>query len=319
MKLYPVTVRRVSGAATVQWEPGDAANRATCVVAPSIDALSLETTHGCVGAAAADAMSCVLAAHTCTGTASVDALALNATATCQATAAADTISLDHDTLTAQGAATVDALSLDIDPTAPTSPTVDALSLDTTITAPTTVPAPTLTTSATLAAKDSWTDTVAGCVGEVTHDATDLQVDSTVATSKDTYFSFDLSGFSGSTTVTAATLTINVKTAPVLSSSLSSFSIADAGETWAEATIKCSNRPAASGGNKQTLAIGNTTGEKSFALSAAWLSRLDARMGQTSVTFLLQMATAASSATFESKDEGTNNALGPRLAITFTTP
>lgn len=188
---------------------------------------------------------------------------------------------------------------------------------------TTVPAPTFIASREaplngfLASKDSWVDTVAGCVANDNHNATDLEL---AAATKDIYFAFDLSGFPAASTVTAATLRWNVKQIATTAATVSLFKITDANEGWSESTIRCDNRPPADGAAVQTWAVGmNNLGERSLALNAGWLTRLDDRMGTSSCTFLIQAGAQVGTAIIESKDEGTANDSGPRLTLTFTSP
>lgn len=155
--------------------------------------------------------------------------------------------------------------------------------------------------------------------DVVRNATDLQLDGTVATRKDVYFAFDLSAYPAASTVTAATLYLKPTTGPTLQYTASMFKIADADETWDETTMKCSNKKAASGGALDAgIVVPTGTAEIATTLGANAISRLDARMGTTSVTFLLTAPTG-SSTTFESKDEGTADSSGPRLELTFTIP
>jgi len=178
------------------------------------------------------------------------------------------------------------------------------------------------TSAILAGKDSWCETVALCPVDVTHDATDLEVSGTVAATRDAYMAWDLSGFPASSTVTAATFRLHLKTAALVSQDINIFKITNANEgAWTEAGLKCSNRPAADGAAMQSFATGTTSDvEIVIALNATVLTRIDDRMGAGFVTFLLQNQVASVlTSVFESADEGTDNAEGPRLEITFTVP
>jgi hypothetical protein len=176
------------------------------------------------------------------------------------------------------------------------------------------------TSDILSPKDVWTPTVALCPDDANKNGTDLEVSGTAAATKDAYIAWDLAGFPSNATVTAATLKLKVKTPPAASQTINTFSLADGDEGWSETGMICSNREPANGANKQAFSSGTTAVELNISLVAAWLTRIEDRMGVGFMTILLQNAAAnVLSTIFESADEGTDNALGPRLSITFTTP
>lgn len=177
------------------------------------------------------------------------------------------------------------------------------------------------TSTILADKDSWVPsakTAGTCNDNTNKNGTDLRVGDVVLTNTPhTIFGFDVSGFPTGATVTAATLTLAIKTAPTTSQSYSAATIASANEGWAEATVTCSNLPA--GTNLQTFNTGTTVGDITVTLTAAHRTQLAARMGVGSFSMKIEPDLSDLETTFQSKDEGTDNSSGPRLAFTFTVP
>lgn len=178
------------------------------------------------------------------------------------------------------------------------------------------------TSDILVPHDSWVPTVVLCPDNANKNGTDLEVSGTVAATKDIYMKWDLSGLPASSTVTAAQLKLHVKTAPVLSQTINMFKIPNTDEgVWTEGAITCSNRPLADGGSLQDFESGTTNDTAiTINLNSSWLTRIDDRMGVGFCTILLQnTALDLLTTIFESADEGTNNANGPRLNISFNTP
>jgi hypothetical protein len=173
----------------------------------------------------------------------------------------------------------------------------------------------------ICSKDLWADTVALCPTDTNHNLTDIQVSGTAGSTKDGYISFDLSGFPANANVLSAEIKINVKTAPLTSQTIKIVQITNGSESWSETTMKCSDRPAAAGTALTSFASGTTSGvDISITANAAIISRIDNRMSNDSCTFLLQNAAANLLQTvFESRNEGTNNPLGARLVLTFSTP
>lgn len=173
----------------------------------------------------------------------------------------------------------------------------------------------------LAGKDTWVTTVALCGDDTNKNGTDLEISSVAATSRDTYFAFDLTNFSTGFTISSAQLVVNRKTVPVINWAFNIFKILNANEGWGETTMICSNRPAADGAVMQTVSgLGaTTTGDVTTNLNATAIARLQARLGVGVCTFLIQMSTAVSAATFQSKDSGgtPGNADGPRLRLVLT--
>lgn len=181
------------------------------------------------------------------------------------------------------------------------------------------PGGTHTTSAIVAQKDSWCDVITACPVNLNRDATDLQAEGVTATRKDMIFGWDLSGFPTGATVTSATVTFGLKTAPTASDTMQLYTISDANESWSETTVKCSTIPATVDevGN---FVIGTTAGPRdvSSALDAVGRSRIAARMGVGAFSLrALGAGLTLTNCVFESADEGTNNALGPRLSFTWS--
>jgi len=188
------------------------------------------------------------------------------------------------------------------------------------------------TSQMLASKDSWAETtkVAGtCVVDVNHNATDLVVSNVaIDNNSQALCGFDLSGFPSGlagSAIEAATLTLRVKTAPTVTAATHrAQAITTATETWSETTVKCSNWPTADGGNGQVdLSVGTGTAGTDVSWNllsgTSFAGRIAARMGVGTFTVLLSDQTVGGkSAVYESKDEGTNNSLGPRLTLQFRT-
>lgn len=199
------------------------------------------------------------------------------------------------------------------------PSVDAFGLAVTRAVGVTIPPLEFQTSAILATKDSWYPTVAGCVDDANKNGTDLQIDGVAISQKEAIFGFDLSGFPAGSTVTDATLTLRVKTAPAVQSSYALFAIGNADEGWSETVVKCSSHPAVSGGALEVVGVGAADAGTDVIFTQI-ASRVDARMGQGYVSFVLRgNDTLAVGCTFESADEGTNDAFGPRLTLTFSVP
>lgn len=162
--------------------------------------------------------------------------------------------------------------------------------------------------------DTWVDAVVGCASDSNHNATDLQVDSTATSAKEILLGWATSDFPSASNwnVIGMTLTLNRKATSLAARTLDLF-VADA--TFDEATAKCSNRPDSSQGLVGSVNIGTTTGEKVVSLD--YRARLKLRQsGGTQFPLLVRMNTAVSADTFESADEGTGDANGPRLDVTF---
>jgi hypothetical protein len=172
----------------------------------------------------------------------------------------------------------------------------------------------------LASKDSWCDVIAGCVVDDNHNGTDLQSEGVTATKKDIIVGWDLSGLPTGATVTAASLTMNLKTAATVGVGVNLALIAAANEGWNETTVRCSTIPASDGNTAHTIQNIRTDvlGDQTEDLSSVARTRIGTRMGVGAFSMRLSLVSAAATnAVFESKDEGTNNALGPRLTLTFT--
>lgn len=170
----------------------------------------------------------------------------------------------------------------------------------------------------LAGKDSWVPNIALCPDDTNKNGTDLNVEGVIATKKDSYFGWDLSTLPTGATVSAATLTVNVATAPLVAiGGVDLNHIADGSETWAEATIICSTKPALTQFQNDAASWGST-GEKSITLNATARARIAARMGVGFYTIALAAPnTLFTNMVLESTDEGTNDTLGPRLTLTYS--
>lgn len=126
-------------------------------------------------------------------------------------------------------------------------------------------------------QEVWWDELAACVGTTNHPNEDLQIDGVAATRKDAIWKWNFFDFDANATVTAASLKVRVKTAPVLAATLNLHRIANAAENWVEADVDCNANPAA-GANLQNFAIPAATGEITVVLNAAWLTRISTRFG-----------------------------------------
>jgi hypothetical protein len=216
-----------------------------------------------------------------------------------------------------GAASIPNVKLTGGVTGAGAPTLPTVSLVGGVTAASNVTLLQYTTSAILAQKDSWCDVIAACPVDTNRDGSDLQLDGIVATRKDIIVGWDLSGFPTGATVTAATMTLGLDTAPSVGGTLTTNLIATGGETWDETTVKCSNIPAVESA-QATTTIATTAGPLDYpiTMNAAELTRIGARMGVGTFSLRLTASAALTNCLFESA-EGFGSSLGPRLTITFT--
>lgn len=321
-------------------------------MAPELSAIPVNASPT-IDAMSADA-SITVSAAPAVPSASVDLVALNASATpsaevkmgadpgpsVQATADASSFAADA-AVNATAAPTVPEMSADANvnvTVAPTVPTMATASEQVVNATPTTEvamgadPGPTvnldvselrLVTSQILASKDSWVPTakVAGnCVDTANKDTQDLKV-SNVAADNDAraIFAFSLGGFPTNATVLEAKLYLKPTATSAASQTMRISEIATGDEGWSESTVACANIPADSGAT-QNFTQGTAADEVEVTLSSSFHSKIQARMGVGTFTLKLNEATGVPTGrTYESKDQGTNNASGPRLVVTFTVP
>lgn len=171
----------------------------------------------------------------------------------------------------------------------------------------------------LAQKDTWADVVAACPVDTARDGSDLQSDGVVATRKDMLCGWDVSGFPVGASVSTATLTMGLKTPPVTSATASWSTIAAANEGWVESTTRCSTIPAEVASGSDSVGPGTGAGPRDvvWTLNTTGRAALEARMGVGYFSMRFRGGTGQTNCVYESADEGTNNALGPRLNVTFT--
>lgn len=170
----------------------------------------------------------------------------------------------------------------------------------------------------LAAKDTYTDDIALCPApvNVNHNGEDLITDGVVATKRIIFVGFDVSTLPAGAVVTSATLTINRVNTSLTDNTVDLRRLADGDEGWNEAVIRCDNDPAV-GAILQSAAIGLTAGEKVITLNAAWIARIQARLGVGNVSIIVDSPALQVANTFEATDQGVNDALGPRLTLDIT--
>lgn len=194
--------------------------------------------------------------------------------------------------------------------------------DGTPTASAAVGAVTLSATSTdrLAAKDTWVPDVAGCVDNTNKDTTDLQVEGVTATRKDTYIAFDLSALPSGTTVTQASLTVNLKSAPTVNTGGVDLNHSLGNESWNETTITCSGALALTQFQNEAAGTWVGTGDKTITLNSTARSRIASVMGSSHYTIALTAPSVLfANMSLQSKDSGGSpgNSSGPRLTITFT--
>jgi hypothetical protein len=174
----------------------------------------------------------------------------------------------------------------------------------------------------LAEKDSFVPvatTLGACNDDGNKDTQDLFV-SAAALQNDAraYMAWDLSGLP--TGISDATLIPTLRLKPSINGNLVGVNrtfqhIANAGEGWDETTIKCSTTPA--GTDFQTATQPTGTADWAVVLDEDASIRIAARMGVGFYTVVVRDSqVGGASSTFESKDQGTNDDLGPRLTIQF---
>ncbi len=217
------------------------------------------------------------------------------------TAPAHTIA--HDAVTAGGTVTAPAHTTAFSPQT-AGATISELSFSTTT---------------IIADKDVVVNDTVGCVGAGgNRDGQDLEINGGTTTPRISFIAWDLSGFPAGATVTAATLYVECKTAGTSGTNYTLHKISNANETWAESTLVCSGAPASAGNMQTWSAAFNSTGAKTLALNGTVLARIEERMGVGFFTLRIEGgALQVVSAVLESKDEGTNDALGPRIDLAFT--
>ncbi len=181
---------------------------------------------------------------------------------------------------------------------------------------------TAVTTEVLASKDSWVDTVAGCVANSNHDATNLAIDGIAATSKVPIVGWNLASYPSGATVSAATLSYYLVDAPTVSNGVQLFHISDANEaTWAEGAVTCSNVPANSGSTFDTIPTGDqaSAGAKTFTLGSTSRTRISDRMGVGNYSIKFVTGATGTRSNLQSKDSGGSpgNGSGPRLSISWS--
>lgn len=171
-------------------------------------------------------------------------------------------------------------------------------------------------TAILAGKDTWIPNVAGCVDNANKNGTDLQVEGVVATRKDSYTGWDLSSYLSSATVTAASLIVNLKTAPLTNTGGVDLNhIPNANETWSETVLTCSGALSLTQFQNEAAGTWAGTGDKTITLNSTARTRIATRMGTGFYSVALTAPnTLFTNMVLQSKDSGGSpgNASGPRL-------
>lgn len=179
----------------------------------------------------------------------------------------------------------------------------------------------MTVTGLVASKDSWVPTTSGCVDNANKNGTDLQISSLSSGASDAYIGWNLAMFPAGAVVTSAKITFRIVSfvdavGANRGGSIAFFGISQANESWGEATLTCSNRPAASGSLLTSGTFPSTPGDITMTLNAATLAYLTSRMGVATATLLVQVTTAERKATLE---DNSSAGLGARLELTFTVP
>lgn len=177
----------------------------------------------------------------------------------------------------------------------------------------------------LASKDSFTptaQTLGNCNDNANKNGQDLRVGNVllVENTPVIYFAFNLTGFPANATVTQALLSLKPTAAPLLGHDYHVRGIASAGENWTEAGITCSTRPALTAPD-HTFTQPSNANDLTLDITAAFASYIAGRMGSANTcTLAIEDREAVGQIqVYESKDEGTNNAQGPRLQLRLTVP
>lgn len=176
-----------------------------------------------------------------------------------------------------------------------------------------------TTTAVMASKDAWVDNVALCPQDGNHGTEDLLLHGVIATRKDAYMGWDLTAYPAAASVSAASVTLNLKTSAPGGNAVQLQGIGAANEGWAEDTIRCSNKPALTYvADSSTMRSDGAAGvDQASSLQPAARTRIGERMGVGTFTVVLIDPGIGLESAWESKDEGTNNAAGPRLTFTWS--
>lgn len=177
----------------------------------------------------------------------------------------------------------------------------------------------VSTNGPLASKDVWIPNVALCPDPLNKNLTDLQVSGVVATRTDSYMGWDLSTLPAGASVSAASLIVNLKTAPAgATGGINLNHLSDGDEGWAEATLACGGALPLTNFQNEPAATWVGTGDKTITLNATARSRIAARMGAGVYSIVFTGgSTLYTSTIFQSKDSLGTPANGPRLALAFT--
>ena len=132
--------------------------------------------------------------------------------------------------------------------------------------------------------------------------------------------FNLTSFPNNATVTTAELILKPITTGLVAITYTISTIAAGDEGWTEAGVTCDNIPARAAPNLEYSQPSNTN-EITINLTASFASYIAGRMGSanTCTFYLWEGNLIGTIVVYESKDEGTNNAQGPRLRLIFTVP
>lgn len=159
-----------------------------------------------------------------------------------------------------------------------------------------------------------------CTDNLNHDGEDLSFDGLLVQEKEVLLGWDLSTLDGE--VTAAELVVQWKAnlLEILANDVDIYSVDDADEGWDETTVTCSTRPAQDtllqtfSWTPSGIGVGVS---QTVTLNSSVIARLNERIATGHCTLLLNLSTAnLLSREMESKDEGTNDNLGPRLNLTL---
>lgn len=177
----------------------------------------------------------------------------------------------------------------------------------------------VSTNGPLASKDVWIPNVALCPDNLNKNLTDLQVNGVVVSRNDTYVGWDLSALPTGATVSAASLIVNLKTAPITATGGVDLShVSDANEGWAEGTLTCSGALGLTQFQNEAAGTWVGTGDKTITLNSTARSRIAARMGVGNYSIVLTAPNPLFTLmSLQSKDSLGTPANGPRLALTFS--
>lgn len=173
----------------------------------------------------------------------------------------------------------------------------------------------------LAPHDTWASLrqIAGsCLDVLNHDGSNLETGSNTGAGTamaDALLGWNLGQFPASATISTATLRLDCTRAAGSGLTMNTNKLANANEGWAEGSIACPSWPAYDGAVVQTFTPPTSTGTFAVNLNAAWISRLQARMGVGRCSIALDGGGVNTGQYLH----GEGGATGPRLNLIFTTP